>query len=243
LGADQLAELFSLIYLDGAVASPGRIELTLPGFGKRAEKNLAKGRKPSVAARTGTSQRLVDAAASLFSRKGYEATSTREIAAALRIQKASLYYHIESKEQLLVAICKSSLEQIRGDVEAAICGIAEPLERIRVLVSTHIESMLRDQEKHSVAVAEMHLLSPGHYGEIRLLRDSYESLVRSVLQAAQQAGVLRGDIPVKYLCLGLLGLMNRVEVWYRRNGALSPGEFGLLLAAIFLTGAVSRPRD
>lgn len=242
LAAEQLAELFYLIYLGGAAAFPERMNPKLPAFAKRETKGPAKGRKP-VATRKNTSQRLVDAAASLFARTGYEATSTREIASALGIRKASLYYHIGSKEELLVAICQSSLEQIRSDVEAAMSAVSDPLERISALVSAHIESMLRDQEKHSVAVAEMHLLSPGPFAEVRHLRDGYENLVRSVLQEAQDAGVLRADIPVKYLCLGLLGLMNRVEVWYRRNGALSPGQFGQLLAAIYLSGAASRPRD
>jgi AcrR family transcriptional regulator len=243
LAAEQLAELFYSIYLGGAAAFPERIDPKLPGFAKREAKSAAKGRKPVIATRKNTSQRLVDAAASLFARTGYEATSTREIASALGIQKASLYYHIGSKEELLLAICQSSLEQIRRDVEAAMSAVSDPLERISALVSAHIESMLRDQEKHSVAVAEMHLLSPGPFAEVRHLRDGYENLVRSVLQEAQDAGVLRADIPVKYLCLGLLGLMNRVEVWYRRNGALSPGQFGQLLAAIYLSGAASRPRD
>ena len=37
--------------------------------------------------------------------------------------------------------------------------------------------------------------------------------------------------------LGLLGLMNRVLVWYRRRGPLSPPQLGELLARIFLSGA------
>jgi uncharacterized protein (DUF3820 family) len=49
--------------------------------------------------------------------------------------------------------------------------------------------------------------------------------------------LLRADIDVKYLCLALLGLMNRVLVWYHRKGALTPGQLGELLAVIFLTGA------
>ena len=40
--------------------------------------------------------------------------------------------------------------------------------------------------------------------------------------------------------LNLLGLMNRVEVWYRPSGPLTPREFGELLGAVFLTGAVNR---
>lgn len=63
--------------------------------------------------------------------------------------------------------------------------------------------------------------------------------MRSALQEAQRAGVLRDDIEAKYLCLALLGMMNRVTVWYRRGGTLSPNQVGQLFAVIFLTGAAT----
>jgi hypothetical protein len=71
------------------------------------------------------------------------------------------------------------------------------------------------------------------------LRDAYENLVRSVLREAQDAGVLRQDIDVKYLSLALLGIMNRVMVWYRRGGPLSPSQIGRLLGVLFLRGAAT----
>ena len=241
LTTNQLADLFWPIYLNGAVAGSVRLSLELPNLDNQRRKAALKAVKASKALQL-TSQRLLDAAATLFATQGYGATSTREIASALGIQKASLYYHIESKEDLLYGICKSSLDQIRGDVEAALADVADPLERIRILICTHVESLLRDKGKHSVAVAEMHLLSAGRLAQVRSLRDSYENLARSVLQEAQDSGLLRRDIPVKYLCLSLLGLMNRLEVWYRSGGPLSPQDFGRLLAVIFLTGAVARPQ-
>jgi AcrR family transcriptional regulator len=187
-----------------------------------------------------TFERLLDAAAALFSQKGYAATSTREIAGILGIRKASLYYHIENKEDLLYAICKSSLEQIRRDVAAALENVKDPLERTSALVRAHIRSLVRDQTAHSVAVGEMHALSGARLKEVIALRDAYEELVRSVLQDARKAGVLRDDIGVKYLCLILLGLLNRVEMWYRRDGALSPDQLARVFEAIFLTGAAAR---
>ena len=238
LTADQLADVFWPIYLHGALAGPARVALELPNLDHH-RRRPAKSARPSKAARKLTSEKLLAAAASLFAARGYGATSTREIAAALGIQKASLYYHIGSKEELLYGICKSSLEQIRADVEGALAGVPDPLLRIRAMICAHVESLLRDQEKHSVAVAEMHLLSEERLAQVRALRDNYENLVRSVLQDAQSASLLRTDIHVKYLCLSLLGLMNRVEVWYRRGGPLSPHEFGQLLGVIFLTGAIA----
>ncbi len=236
LNEDQLAGIFTKVYLDGA-ASPGvRSLVTLPALDTEEKKPVARPRKANAAAENPALGRALDAAVGLFSRKGYTATSTREVAKLLGIQKASLYYHVECKEDLLFLICQSSLEQIRSDVEAAIQDSQGPLDRAQTLICSHIESLLRDEAKHAATFTEMHALSHTRLEQVLKLRDAHEALVRSVLQEAQDAGVLRGDIEVKYLCLILLGLMNRVTVWYRRGGLLSPNQIGRLLAAVFLTG-------
>jgi TetR/AcrR family transcriptional regulator, cholesterol catabolism regulator len=238
LSSDELAEVFAPIFLQGAISSSACFTPKLPSLDLSRKKLSPARHKARKSVRKSTLERLLETAAGLFAAKGFGATSTREIAAALGIQKASLYYHIGSKEELLYAICHSSLEQIRLDVEAALSGLSDPLDRIRALVCAHVESMLRDQKKHSVTMAEMHLLSHERRAQVLALRSAYENLVRSVLQESQRAGLLRPDIDVKYLCLNLLGLMNRVEVWYRPGGPLSPKDLGELMGIVFLTGAV-----
>jgi len=239
LSADQLAEIFARTCIDGAITSAGRLLVVLPDL-ETASRSIAPRRhKPPRASRESISARLLDTAAALFAKKGYAPTSTREIAAQVGIQKASLYYHIETKEDLLYEICKSSLKQIRSDVEAALKDAANPLERTGILIRTHVESMLRDQDRHSAALTEMFALSAERLDEVTGLRDDYESLVRSVLDEAQTASALRQDVPVKYLCLALLGLLNRVLVWFRPNGPLSPDRIGVLFAAIYLTGVAA----
>jgi AcrR family transcriptional regulator len=240
LNEDQIAEIFIKVYLDGAAASTARSGLTIPDFGAE-EKKAARARKTAAMADNRALARVLDAAVGLFSRKGYAATSTREVAKILGIQKASLYYHVESKEDLLFLICQSSLVQIQNDVEAAIRDCPDPLDRTRTLICAHIESLLRDEAKHSTTFAEMYALSEERREQILKLRDTYENLVRSVLQEARDAGVLRQDIEVKYLCLALLGLMNRVTVWYRRGGPLSPNQIGRLFGVLFLSGISAQP--
>ena len=85
----------------------------------------------------------------------------------------------------------------------------------------------------------MRALSGARLQEVIALRDAYEELVRSVLREARRTGVLRDDLAVKYLCLTLLGLLNRVEMWYRRDGALSPDQLARVFEAIFLYGAAA----
>jgi AcrR family transcriptional regulator len=235
LSAEALAGLFIDIFLQGAAPSRERVAPDLSAV----ERKTAWTRRPVKRGENGTVERLLAAAAALFSTKGYAATSTREVAALLGMQKASLYYHIEGKEDLLYFICKSSLERIRSDVEAAVQDVSDPLARTRVMICAHIESMLRDQEEHAATLAEMHALSAERLAQVFGLRDAHEGLVRSVLEDAQKAGALRAGIDAKYLCLSLLGMMNRVLVWYRRRGALTPNQIGQMVAAVFLGGAAT----
>jgi AcrR family transcriptional regulator len=243
LSEDQLGRTFTSIYLTGAAAGSERVPLVSLTVRSTRRKPPRATNGSAEESGQSTFERLLEAAAALFSQKGYAAASTREIAGLLGIRKASLYYHIENKEDLLYAICKSSLDQIRLDVAAALKNVQDPLERTRTLVRAHIRSLVRDQIAHSVAVGEMHALSGARLKEVIALRDAYEELVRTVLQDARKAGVLRDDISVKYLCLILLGLLNRVEMWYRRDGALSPDQLARVFEAIFLTGAQNRPGD
>ncbi|HTA43985.1 MAG TPA: TetR family transcriptional regulator [Bryobacteraceae bacterium] len=243
LSEDELARIFISIYLTGAAARVERVPITSSAVRSNRRKTSPVASSAEEASRQSTFERLLDAAAALFSQKGYAAASTREIAGILGIRKASLYYHIENKEDLLYAICKSSLHQIRHDVAAALEKVQDPLERTRTLVRAHIRSLVRDQIAHSVAVGEMRALSGARLKEVIALRDAYEGLVRSVLQDARKAGVLRDDLGVKYLCLILLGLLNRVELWYRREGALSPDQLARVFEAIFLTGAGRPPSE
>ena len=242
LPSDRLAWLFTPIYLHGAAAFRAHTSLVPPDLTPHQRRYQSKALR-SATPEQSTMQRMLRSAAALFSKKGYSATSLREIAGLLRIQKASLYYHIAGKEDLLYEICSGSLRQIRRDVEAAIQQVEDPLERTRALVRAHIESMLRDQDQHTVTLSEMRSLSEERLTQVISLRDAYEDLVRSVLEQAQGAGVLRQDIPVKYLSLHLLGMMNRVEVWYRPNRALTPTQIGHLLGIIFLSGAAATAVD
>ena len=103
LTEDDLADIFTKVFLDGAATPELRARLALPDLSARqseGDKKPARARKTATATDKPALTRALDAAVGLFSRKGYTATSTREVAKLLGIQKATLYYHVESKEDL-----------------------------------------------------------------------------------------------------------------------------------------------
>ena len=71
---------------------------------------------PEQPAHSGTLGKFVRTAAELFSKHGYASTSTRSISKLIGMEKATLYYHVKSKEDLLYLIAKSSVETLQADV-------------------------------------------------------------------------------------------------------------------------------
>ncbi len=241
LTPEKLAAFYATLFLEGAATDELKSSLRKQGAwtqerksGKRAAAHRSKSQ---------TSRRLLVAAASLFAKKGYTMTSMREIADLVGVQKASLYYHIDTKEDLLFAICESSLERMVSAAERVLKETQDPLDRTRRFILAHIECVLEDQDLHAAALAEMRFLSEARLQQVVSTRQSYKRLLDSVLLDAQRAGVLRGDLDVKHLALGLVGMMNRVEMWYRRGGPLSTQQLGDLFASVFLTGTLRLPQD
>ena len=73
---------------------------------------------------------LIEAAATLFASQGFKATSMRDIAKAVDMRPGSIYYHVSSKDDLLLAIYETGVQQITEVFERAIEPLADPWERL-----------------------------------------------------------------------------------------------------------------
>ena len=235
LTPDQLANIFTTLFMEGVVAVD--LKQSLAGSTPAAVETM--GVRQADPRRVGreTSRRLLVVAAALFAKKGYRLTSMREIAQGLGIQKASLYYHTATKEDLLFKICEASVTRVLDSAKATIRDTQNPLDRIRSLISAHVQCVLQDQDLHATALAEMRELSHERLKIVEATWHEYRDLLRSVLYDAQNAGLIRENVEIKYAALGLLGMVTRVEVWFRPGGPLSPQQLGGVFAEIFLTGA------
>ncbi|WBQ06865.1 TetR/AcrR family transcriptional regulator [Kribbella sp. CA-293567] len=82
------------------------------------------------------------AALELFSSRGYEKTSLREIAEQVGITKASLYYHYSSKQELLQAIIGTFFEDLR-EVFALVENRPWSLELEQELLGTYLDVVIK----------------------------------------------------------------------------------------------------
>ena len=234
LSCKDLSSIYSRVFWEGVINPALREVPPLPPL------PMSSSRHRSRALHRGTLGKFIRGAAELFSKCGYESTTTRDLATLLGMERATLYYHVEGKEDLLYAICKSSIEQLDGDVIEATEGISDPLAQLQIGIQAHVVSLLRDQTQHATSLAESRALSPERLAEIVGMRKAYQARARSVLEAGQRAGCIRTDIPCKFLGMMLEGLLDRTVVWFKRNGELSAAELGATLSRLFLEGARHR---
>lgn len=91
-----------------------------------------------------TRDRILSEALHRFSEQGYAATSTREIADALGLTKAALYYHFATKDDILNALMREAFENLRAIVDSA-GGHSSPQSR-RKLLSEYINITAEHQD-------------------------------------------------------------------------------------------------
>ena len=185
-----------------------------------------------------TATRLPRAAAALFREKGFASATTRELAERLGIQKASLYHHIRSKEDLLYAISMESLSHIRAAVERAYSdAYATPEERLKSMIVAHVTTALSDRDLHATMLTELRALSSDRRRKVLDARDEYESLLRDAVLEEQEAGRIRTDFDARYLTLSLLNLLNWTIFWFDPEGEQPAEEIARILATIYFEGA------
>jgi AcrR family transcriptional regulator len=158
------------------------------------------------------------AAAEIFWEKGYRAASIQDVADKVGVLKGSLYYYIESKEDLLWRVVEDVHAQSTQILEEARALDASPLERIRVYIARHVEWYLSNVKEVSVFFREWRHLSGERLRAVKALRRGYERVIRDLIAEAQDAGEASADIDLKYASFYVLAAVNAVPDWYRPGG-------------------------
>lgn len=138
-----------------------------------------------------TRERVLNAAQQLFSQKGYQGVSIRELAQAVNLREASLYYYAPGgKEQLYVAVMERDLEHHRAGLTEAIAA-AQPALRQQLLAAAKWFSDQSPPPIFRLFETDVHFLSDEN-GE-RLLSLAYECLYSPLAYVFRNA-LIRGEI-------------------------------------------------
>jgi AcrR family transcriptional regulator len=195
---------------------------------------------------------LLDAAGKLFRKKGFSATTVREIANGAGILPGSLHYRYRTKEAILLALMERGIAASIAAVRSAIAGSRDPIERLRLAMAAHFKVLVCGDDAIYVLLYEWRELRGDARDAMVRLRDSYDALWEGLLYQALGTGRLRPQTDIKLARLFILGAINWAPQWYSPEGDRTPEEIADIFADSLLlglldegerTGPPARPRD
>ena len=182
-----------------------------------------------------TKEKIRTVSVDLFFRKGYFATSISEIARGSGIQKASIYYHYASKEELLFSILRTTMEDLTACLTDSLSGVRDLETRMRAAINSHVRFHLERQKETFIANSELRGLTSDHYRAIVKKREEYENIFQSLIREGSDLDVFaEGD--VKILSYAILTLCTAGASWFRPSGRLTPDEISVIYENFIISG-------
>ena len=172
----------------------------------------------------------------LFKEKGYHATSMRDIASEVGINKGSLYSYIRSKEDLLIPVFERAMGPLVARMEAIASDTSlGPTERLKCAIQAHVHNVAENIDELTVYLSEWRALDTESLSTVRGQRERYAALFYSILQDGVTSGELR-PMDTRIVMLGMIGMCNYLFRWYRPDGRLSPDAIAEQLTDMVLHG-------
>src|SRR5213080_4559260 len=157
---------------------------------------------------------VLESATRLFTEKGYEAASVRDLAAELEIRPSSLYHHFPGKQHILFAICFG----LQSDFNAAVMPVFHqgkgPVETIQDVIGEHIRFSLARRGEVLVNTRERRSLPPDLRAQVNRLRRAYRDALVAVIEQGRRQGLFRVEDP-KLAAMAVFDMVNGMFQWFQ----------------------------
>lgn len=180
-------------------------------------------------------EQITETAAKLFRKKGYMATTMRDLAAELGIEAASIYHHVKSKEELLESICFDMANKFILNVKEVNDIYFNAEEKLRLAIKLHIQTITENQNQSTVFLQEWRNLGELNLSKFKMLRDQYENQFTVIIIDGENEDIF-DFVDKKFAVLSILSTINFVNEWYNPKGKMNAAEIADKLSNFILSG-------
>lgn len=141
-------------------------------------------------------QQIVVAAAELFSRKGFEATTVSEIAAAAGISTGLIYHYARTKEDVLFLVLLTVVDSYRIELPPAMAAFEQPVDKLRAGVRAYCGVIDRKMDETMLTYRTTKVLPRAHRETIKQAEIDTNALIENCIRDGISAGQFRDVDPV-----------------------------------------------
>ena len=178
---------------------------------------MATGDMATEKAEAATSVRVdqvLETATRLFTERGYDAASVRDLAAELAMRPSSLYHHFAGKQQILFAICVG----MQTDFNAALMPLFNagkgPVETLREAIGEQIRFSLARKGEVLVSIRERRSLPPELRRQVNQLRREYRDAIIAVIEEGRRQKIFK-VADSKLAAMALLDMISGLFQWFQ----------------------------
>lgn len=202
-------------------------------------------RKAAAARSTGnanhvTPDMIKQAAIRLFSERGYPVIGMRDLSEAVGILPGSLYSHIRSKENLLLDIVTSGVQNFTEEIAPIVEGEGPADQRLREAIRAHMRVLAVTLDQTRVTFHQWHYLTNGNLERMIAVRRDYEDLFSRLVAEGIEDGTLLGTSRPKVATLSIIGVLGSATEWFSPTGSASADEIGDAMADVVILGLGTR---
>jgi len=182
-----------------------------------------------------TREDILEAAAQVFRQKGFHGASMSDIAEAVNLQKASLYHHVSSKQEILVEILEQALHLLLERISSITTQNISAEKKLRLMIHEYLQILVDNIDLATVLLFEHRALERRQQSRHIPNRDKFESLWRDVIAEGVRTKTFQCDDPA-LATRALLGLLNWTITWYRPNGEKTIQQIADDYSSLLLNG-------
>lgn len=203
---------------------------------RRREAALSKGGIGYAAKRN----ELVRVAATLFKDCGYSSTTLNDIALAAGVDRATVYYYVGSKEELLREAVRGLLSENVSKAEKILRATVSPREKLESVLQLLMRSYDQNYPYAYVYIQqEMHKVADADSQWAKEMADQthrFEKAVRLIIQEGMDSGDFRDDVPLDLAANAIFGVVNWTHRWYKPGGRHSAEVVADVFCKIVMQG-------
>jgi TetR/AcrR family transcriptional regulator, cholesterol catabolism regulator len=181
-------------------------------------------------------QTILKGAAEVFRREGYARARLEDVAVEVGINRASLYYYVGTKEELLVALIEEPAYAMTRHCREALDSDVPPDEKLRRALRAYIEDLAAYPEVFLLFNESQHIAAIPEADDIVANADAYGKALLAIIEQGVASGAFRSDLDPRLVMLGILGMHNWIHRWYVPGGRNTLDEIGDAFAAMVLAG-------
>ena len=180
---------------------------------------------------------ILDAAAQVFRQKGFHGASMADIAETVQLQKASLYHHVSSKQEILLALLDRALDMLFEQINIIARQPLPADEKLRQMILVYLRLLAENSDLSAVLLFEHRSLEPAQHKRHIPNRDRFEALWRDVLEDGLRNGLFACS-DTALTVRALMGALNWTLTWYRPDGPLTIDQIADQYTSLLLNGLI-----